>query len=412
MTANSVNSYIQRPLYTDKLKLYANTDLVKVLTGLRRSGKSVILDLVRNDLIEQGVEKQNLVLINFEDLRNARICTAETLHAEILRLAESVNGRLYLFLDEIQEVADWEKCINSLRVVLDCDIYLTGSNAKLLSGELATYLSGRYIEIEVYPFSFGEFSAAYGAVFPEADERQTFAAYLKYGGMPYLHALKYDNAISFEYLRSIFDSVELKDIIKRENIRDADLLERIVTFIMAEIGHTFSARSIARYLKDEGRQASPETILNYVRACCNAFLFQKVPRQEVQGKKILRTNEKYYASDHGIREALLGSNAADIQLVLENIVFLELKRRGYQVMVGANGKQEIDFVAHQRGERLYIQVAYLLASPETVNREFGSFAGIPDHYPRIVISMDELDMSRNGVRHWNIRDFLLARSWS
>ena len=386
-------------------------DLVKVLTGIRRCGKSVMLDLIKEELLASGVESSQIVSINFENMSNAHLCTAAALHDEILRRASEIRGKVYLFFDEIQEVEAWEKCINSFRVELDCDIYITGSNARLLSGELATYLAGRYVEFVIYPFSFAEFIELYHTVCPDADIRQCFNKYLTAGGMPYLSNLRYDDAASRQYLRDLFNSVELKDIVKRGNIRDVDMLERIVAYITSNIGTTFSATSISKYLKNEGRSISPETVLNYIRACMDAFLFYQVKRQDLQGKKILTVNEKYYVADHGVREAVFGGNRKDINLVLENIVYMELLRRGYTVTIGKAGDQEIDFVCKDQGNKLYVQVAYLLASEDTIQREFGVYGRIRDNFPKYVVTLDEFDMSRDGIRHRNIRDFLLEQKW-
>ena len=386
-------------------------DLVKVLTGIRRCGKSVMLDLIKEELRASGVESSQIVSINFENMSNAHLCTAAALHDEILRRASEIRGKVYLFFDEIQEVEAWEKCINSFRVELDCDIYITGSNARLLSGELATYLAGRYVEFVIYPFSFAEFIELYHTVCPDADIRQCFNKYLTAGGMPYLSNLRYDDAASRQYLRDLFNSVELKDIVKRGNIRDVDMLERIVAYITSNIGTTFSATSISKYLKNEGRSVSPETVLNYIRACMDAFLFYQVKRQDLQGKKILTVNEKYYVADHGVREAVFGGNRKDINLVLENIVYMELLRRGYTVTIGKAGDQEIDFVCEDQGNKLYVQVAYLLASEDIIQREFGVYSRIRDNFPKYVITLDEFDMSRDGIRHRNIRDFLLEQKW-
>ena len=294
---------------------------------------------------------------------------------------------------------------------MDCDIYITGSNAKLLSGELATYLAGRYVEFIVYPFSFAEFLELYHSVFPEETVQKSFQQYILYGGMPYLANIRYADEPSRQYLQDLFNSVQLKDIVKRNKIRDVDLLERIMAYVMANVGNTFSASSLAKFLKSEQRTVAPETILNYIRYCCDAYLFYQVKREEVQGKQILASNEKYYIADHGIREAVFGGNAKDINLTLENIVYLELLRRGYHVTVGKNQDKEIDFVCDKRGEKLYIQVTYLLASEETIQREFGVYDTVRDNFPKYVLSMDEFDMSRNGIKHRNIRDFLLDENW-
>ena len=403
---------IKREMYLSRIRPFIGGELIKVITGIRRCGKSVMLQLVRQELIESGIGEEQCIAINFEDMRNARLCTAESLHDEILRRAKNIQGKIYLFFDEIQEVKNWEKCVNSLRVALDCDIYITGSNAKLLSGELATYLAGRYVEFVIYPFSFAEFTELYKTIAPQDSVRQSFQKYLLCGGMPYLANIRYAEEPSRQYLTDVFNSVQLKDIVKRNNVRDVDLLERIIAYITANVGTTFSAGSLSRFFKSEQRTVAPETILNYIKYCCDAYLFYKVKRQDLQGKQILAANEKYYIADHGIREAVFGGNTRDINLILENIVFMEMLRRGYAVTVGKFEDKEIDFVCEKHGEKIYVQVAYLLANEETVRREFDIYDSVRDNFPKYVVSLDEFDMSRNGIKHQNIRDFLLSPNWN
>ena len=402
---------IKRELYMSRIRPFIGSELIKVMTGIRRCGKSVMLELIKQELSESGVNPAQFISINFEDMSYSHLQTAQALHDEIAKRATDVEGKVYLFFDEIQEVKDWEKCVNSLRVSLDCDIYITGSNAKLLSGELATYLGGRYVEFIIYPFSFSEFMELYRSIAPDESVQKCFQKYLIAGGMPYLANLRYEDTPSRQYLSDLFNSVQLKDIVKRNKIRDIDLLERIIEYVISNAGATFSATSLAKFLKNERRAVAPETILNYIKYCCEAYLFYQVKREDLQGKQILASNEKYYIADHGIREAVFGSNMRDINLTLENIVYLELLRRDYKVTVGRIGDKEIDFVCGKGGEKLYVQVAYLLASEETVRREFGAYDNVRDNFPKYVVSLDELDMSRNGIKHRNIRDFLLASEW-
>ncbi len=403
---------VQRETYLNRIRPFIGTDLIKVITGIRRCGKSVMLELIKQELIRSGVNPAQFISINFEDMNYAHLQTAKALHEEISRRAADINGKVYLFFDEIQEVRDWEKCINSFRVSLDCDIYITGSNAKLLSGELATYLGGRYVEFVIYPFSFAEFLELYRTIFPDESVQKCFQNYLLSGGMPYLANIRYADEPSKQYLHDLFNSVQLKDIVKRNKIRDVDLLERIIAYVMANVGNTFSASSLAKFLKSEQRTVAPETILNYIKYCCDAYLFYQVKREDLQGKQILSSNEKYYIADHGIREAVFGGNMKEINLTLENIVYLELLRRGYEVTVGRTGDKKIDFVCHKRDEKLYVQVAYLLASDEMIRREFGAYDTIRDNFPKYVVSLDEFDMSHNGIKHRNIRNFLLAEEWN
>lgn len=398
---------VKREEYLKRIRPFIDKELIKVLTGIRRSGKSVMLELIKEELKLRGVNENNFLSFNFEDMSYAKFLTASALHEKMSDLILDMNGKAYLFLDEIQEVKDWEKAINSLRVKFDCDIYITGSNAKLLSGELATYLSGRYVEFVVYPFSFKEFTDLYESQFPNSNSREVFSCYLTLGGMPYLNCLQFEPEPSKLYLQDLYSALTLKDVVKRNNIRDVDLLERIIAYITTNIGTTFSATNISKYFKNEGRTVAPETILNYIKACESAFLFYRAKREDIQGKKILSVNEKYYIADQGIREAVFGGNKKDINLIFENIVYMELLRRGYEVTVGKIGDKEIDFIGKKQSDKIYVQVAYLLASEETIEREFSVLENVRDNYPKYVVSFDDFDMSRNGIIHKNIRDFLL-----
>lgn len=403
---------IKRETYMRRIRPFIGSELVKVMTGIRRCGKSVMLELIKEKLKNNGVPEANIISINFEDMRYTHLLTAKALHDEIIMRAQDISGKVYLFFDEIQEVTDWEKCINSFRVEFDCDIYITGSNAKLLSGELATNLGGRYVEFTIYPFSFSEFTELYKEIFPGAQPQEYFQKYLLFGGMPYLANLRYAEEPCRQYLTDVFNSVQLKDIVKRNKIRDVDLLERILSYIIANVGTTFSATSISKFFKSEKRNVAPETILNYIRHCTDAYLFYPVKRQDLQGKQILASSEKYYIADHGVREAVFGGNMRDINLILENIVFMELLRRGYNVTVGKTGNLEIDFIAEKHGEKIYVQVCYLLASQETIEREFGVYDNVNDNFPKYVVSLDEFDMSRNGIKHCNIRNFLTKETFA
>lgn len=398
---------IKRDLYLNKIKPFIDKEIIKVLTGIRRSGKSVMLKLLMNEILSREVSKEQIIYLNFEDLKNRYLCSFDILHNYILENSEK-NKKTYLFLDEIQEVSSWEKCINSLRVQEDYqfDIYITGSNAKLLSGELATYLAGRYVEFIIYPFSFKEFLEAISQTKP-VPKAQAFNEYIKFGGMPFLYNLNFQLEPSLQYLKDVYSSIILKDITQRNNIRDIDLLEKIITYIIANIGNTFSATSISKFFKSENRKTSPETILNYIKVCEEAFLIYKVQRNDLIGKKILSVNEKYYIADHGIREAIFENNQRDINQILENIIYIEMLRRGYEVKIGKINDLEVDFICTKYDEKIYIQVTYLLASPETIEREFSVLELVKDNFPKYVVSMDQFDMSRNGIKHYNIIDFLL-----
>lgn len=399
----------KRELYIEKIKPFINKDIVKVLTGIRRSGKSVMLKLIMEELKQNKIDEKQFININFENLINIELTTADKLHEYILKKASEIKKKCYIFLDEIQEVKDWEKCINSLRVneEYDFDIYITGSNAKLLSGELSTYLAGRYVEFVIYPFSFKEFLETLKSIQQDVSTREAFQKYVKFGGMPFLYNLTFEEEASLQYLKDIYSSIILKDITQRNKIRDTDLLERVISYLIMNVGNNFSATSISKFFKSENRKVSVETILNYIKAAEESFLIYKVSRDDLIGKKVLNVNEKYYIADHGMREAILGSNQRDINQIFENIIYLELLRKGYNVRVGKVDNLEVDFVCTKRNEKIYVQVAYLLASPETIEREFTSLEKIDDNYPKYVISMDEFDMSRNGIMHINIIDFLM-----
>lgn len=402
---------IKRELYMEQIRPFIGTDLIKVMSGIRRSGKSVMLDLIKEELCSKGIKEKQFISYNFENMSYTRLCNANSLHEEVIKQAVNINEKVYLFFDEIQEVENWQKAVNSFRVELDCDIYITGSNAKLLSGELASVLGGRYVEFTIYPFSYAEFIELYKTIYPKTEAASLFQKYLTFGGMPYLANLNYAEEPCRQYLNDVYNSVVLNDVIKRNDIRDVDMLTRIIAYCINNVGTTFSATSIAKFLKNERRSTTSETVLNYINYCINSYLFYRVNRQDLQGKQLLSTNEKYYIADHGFREAIFGNNMRDINLILENIVFMELLRRGYNVTIGKTKAKEIDFVCQKRDQILYVQVAYLLATQETIDREFGVYDLIRDNFPKYVVTMDEINMSRNGIKHLNIRDFLLMSEW-
>ena len=402
---------LKRDEYIKQIVPFIDKDVIKVLTGIRRSGKSVMLKLLMEELKNKGINENQFIYINFENLKYRNLKNYERLYDFILNKVDDKYKSYYIFLDEIQEVEEWERCVNSLRVDEDFkfDIYITGSNAKLLSGELSTYLAGRYIEFVVYPFSFKEFFEIMKEKNKEIDLKEAFQKYVKFGGMPFLHNLDYNFEASMQYLQDLYASIILKDITQRNNIRDTDLLERIINYVIMNIGNTFSATSISKFFKSENRKVATETILNYIKACEEAFLVYRVARNDLLGKKILNVNEKYYIADHGIREAIMENNQKNINQVLENIVYFEMLRRGYNIKIGKVDNLEVDFVCKKNDETIYIQVSYLLASEDTKEREFSVLENIKDNYPKYVLSMDEFDMSRNGIKHVNLIEFLTKR---
>ena len=397
---------IKRELVMNKVRPFMDKQLIKVLTGIRRCGKSVMLQLIQDELKNRGVRDDQIYALNFEDMANSDLMEAKKLHEIVMEKATNNPELKYLFFDEIQEVVEWERCINSLLSKGKFDIYITGSNAKLLSGELATFLAGRYIEVHVYPFSFEEFILLYES---EGSIDKKFENYIQFGGFPFLqHFIEEPSAVA-QYLKDIYSSVLIKDVMKRNQFRDVDLLERILLYVIAHVGETFSANAISKFFKSEGRKVAPETVMNQLRGCEEAFLFHRVPRIDLVGKQILQVNEKYYITDHGLRQAIYGNNQRDIGRILENIIYMEMLRRGYTVCVGRVGNKEVDFVCDKAEQRIYLQVAYLLASEETVEREFGSLLAIEDNFPKYVLSMDRFDMGRRGILHRYIPDFLLQQ---
>ncbi|MDR3291666.1 MAG: ATP-binding protein [Methanobrevibacter sp.] len=391
---------IKRELYLKKIRSLIGKDVIKVLTGIRRCGKSSMLNLIIEELIEQGINKDNIILINFESAKYMNIDSSTKLNKLIKNLTKDLKGLIYLFFDEVQNVKNWEKSINSYRIDLDAEIFITGSNANLLSGELATLIAGRYIEIKIYPFSFKESLR----LNKDADDKKFFTEYLKYGGMPLV--LQLDQNEKIDYLRDLYNSIILKDIVHRNNIREVDLFDKLIKFLMDNLGRTFSAESISKFFKNENRIVSRDTIYNYLIHLQNACLIHKVQREDLIGKKILRINEKYYFTDHGFNETIAGKNIKNIGQILENIVYIEFLRRGYEIYVGKLNNAEIDFICKSYEKTIYVQVSYLLASEKTIEREFDPLLEIKDNYEKILITMDEVDFSQKGIKHWNIIDFL------
>ncbi|MDR0442231.1 MAG: ATP-binding protein [Treponema sp.] len=410
---------ISREIYIEKVRIFIDKPVVKVITGMRRSGKSVILKLLREELLQRNIPPERILYLNFESLETAYLQNADALHDFVLNITRqhfatklpAQTGRFYIMLDEIQLIDRWERAIASFRVDLDCDIYITGSNSSLLSADAATLLAGRYVEIRIHPLSFAEHLVFTAAMDEDAgkDLNRQFADYLRCGGLPGIHEMNINTDAVIPYLLDVYNSVLLKDVISRRKIRDTELLERTICFLMDNIGNIFSAKRISDFLKSQNRRLSTETIYNYLDALESSFLIRKVSRWDIKGKRILETHEKYFFEDFGIKNALLGYSKDSISGLLENVVFLELLRRGYDIYVGQGADCEIDFIARRRDETAYFQVTYLLASPETIEREFSPLLDIRDNFPKYVLSMDEFDFSRQGIIHRNIRDWLLDK---
>jgi hypothetical protein len=402
---------LQRNHYLDQVKAFMHQDIIKVITGIRRCGKSMLLSLIRDELLQQGVPQSHLLMVNFESFQLEFEKTLKAVYAAVQALVKQAAGsKVYLLFDEIQELEHWERVINACQIDFNCDIYLTGSNAYLLSSELSTYLSGRYIEIPVYPFSFREVWEYWVHKGTTSTKEQAFEQYLTLGGMPFIH----QNVLSQEnarvYLEDVFESVLVKDIVARNKVRDIETLRRILVYCVANSGRTFSASSIVKYLKNEHLSVSLDTLYRYIEYFKASCLVLPVNRFDIKGKEVLRFQQKLYLCDHGFRHVVFSSNMRDIELVLENLVLLHLLQFGYKVFVGQLDGREIDFVA-QKGERLlYVQVCYLLAGEETREREFGNLEKIRDNFPKYVVSMDPIRQSRNGIEHYHIIDFLLAKA--
>ena len=400
---------VKRERYMSQIRDFMDKPVVKVLTGMRRSGKSAMLELIKEELLAKSIPENNIIHINFESLRYEKLKDYHVFYKAITEQSKTISGKIYILLDEIQEVEGWEQVINSFRVDFDCDIYFTGTNAKLMSGELATLLAGRYVEIRIYPLDFQEYLEFAKSNPEEAglEKQEQFANYLKYGGLPGIHQMKWEESRIMQYLLDIYNSVLLKDVISRNGIRDTALLESIVQYLMDNIGKTFSAKTISDFLKSQGRKLSTETVYNYIKALENAFLIHKAARFDIKGKRMLETQEKYYLADLGLRHAVLGYRQNDIADLLENVIYLELLRRGYSVSIGKQDVAEVDFVANKGDDRVYIQVCYVL-TPDNTDREFAPLEAINDNYEKMVLTMDTLlGINRGGIRQKNIVEFLL-----
>lgn len=396
---------IIREAYISQIVPLIDKNLIKVLTGVRRSGKTVLLSQIQDYLLKNGRSKSQIINISLESKKNKKFKDGDVLYEYLISACEKLNAKAYIFLDEIQVVSGWEEVVSSLLVDIDCDIYITGSNSKLLSGELATLIAGRYIQIHVYPFTLSEAKQMLEQNGKFKSDEVLFQDYLKYGGLPMRFSLE---EISLEaYLSDTYDAIVVKDIIQRNNIKDTNLLYMILAFLMDNIANPFSARSIVAALKQEGINTTVETVIAYIDYIKKAMVVYSAQRYDIKGKKLLTTNEKYYTVDLGLRNCVKASSEIDYNKLYENIVYLELLYRGYDVKVGKTDDYEIDFVAYKGSDTLYVQVCYLLASAETVEREFGNLERIKDNYPKYVISGDLPDFSRNGIKHYNIIKFLL-----
>lgn len=399
---------IDREVYITQITEFIDKPFIKVITGIRRSGKSVLLKLLIEELKKRDIALDNIIYINFESFRFSEIKTAKHLYDYIF---EKINNKIryYLLLDEIQEVDEWEKAVNALTVDFDIDLYITGPNSHLLSSELSTYLSGRYVQFEIYTLSFKEylqFKSEYSSLL--SDNYSEFENYLRIGGFPAIHSSNIPFPEAYKIIYDIYTSVILRDVVQRYRIRDIELLERVVKFIFDNIGNILSAKNISDYFKSQHRKLDINTVYNYLKALESSYILYRIPRYNIRGKEILKTNEKYYVGDQSLVYALLGYSGKLISGILENIVMLELKRAGYKVYVGKLDNLEVDFIAEKRNEKMYIQIAYKMTERETFDREYKPLMKIKDNYPKYVLTMDDIGKDNsNGIIHRHIADFIL-----
>ena len=398
---------IVRPHYLDELKKYRDVPLVKILAGIRRCGKSTILDMLREDLLANGVRPEQIIERRYTSLDLGDLPAAKDMYQDI-KADLNAAGRNYLLLDEVQEIEGWEKAINSLLELGNTDIYVTGSNSKLMSSEISTYLTGRYVTIPVFPLSFEEYLTFKAG--SSLSQKELLNEYIRYGGFPIVALGTYDERTAYQIVEGIYHSVISNDIARRHSITNQELFNRVVRFIIENVGKNFSANSIVKFLKSEGRSLTVETIYNYLEWLEKAFVIYRCQRYDLQGKAVLKTQEKFYLADPALKYCMMGFNPKSIASMLENIVYFELRRRGYDVYVGKNETKEIDFVAVRRDERVYVQVCREL--PDASDREIVNLLEIEDHYPKYVVSMDELAGGNvEGVRIVHLADFLLSAQY-
>lgn len=399
---------INRPIYVDKIMAYANAPFVKILTGIRRCGKSTILRMLMEEMKKRGVRDDQILHYSFDSLEYEDIKTAKALFT-YLKQYLCPEGMTYLFLDEIQEVDSWEKVVNSLMTDYNVDIYVTGSNSRMMSSEISTYLTGRYIAFRIFPLSFSEYMIFRKEYTEVLDSHAELANYLRLGGFPAVHLQKYTPNEVYTIVKDIYNSTIFTDIVKRNQIRKVGQLERIVKFAFDNVGRTFSAASISKYLKSENRSIDNETVYNYLSKLESAYILHRCSRFDIQGKEILKTQEKFYLADPALRYSVLGYSSDSVAAMLENVIYLELLRRGYEVYVGKLDNTEIDFIAVKQENKVYIQVAQEIGSPETERREYGRLLDIRDNYPKYVLRTDAFAGGNyEGIKTMHIADFLMS----
>lgn len=400
---------IRRDLYLNQINEFIDKPFIKVITGIRRCGKSAMLYLLKEELRKKGIADEFILHLNFESFELSEFDQSEKLYQYVTSKITR-KKRYYIMLDEVQEVKSWEKAVDAFLVDLNADIFITGSNSQMLSSELSTYLAGRYVEIHLYPLSFSEhlFFKQQRTSKPARGTFGEFEDFMRLGGFPVLHTGEYALETAYKVVYDIYSSAILRDTVQRFNIRDVELLERVVKYVFDNVGNKLSAKNIADYFKSQQRKIDLNTVYNYLNALEGAFILYRIPRYDVRGKEILKTQEKYYVADQSLLYAVMGFRDRFISGILENIIMLELKRRGYKVFVGKSDKREIDFIGELRDSKVYIQVAWKMSSQSTIEREFTPLLEVKDHHPKYVVTMDEsFKENLNGIRHVHIADFLL-----
>ncbi len=402
---------INRPLYMDKIMTYVDTPFVKVLTGIRRSGKSTIMKMIMEKLEnERHIPKENIISMRFDSMEYEDM-TAKQMF-ETIKAGLSAQGRTYLFLDEVQEISGWEKVVNSFLGEYDVDIYVTGSNSRMMSSEIATYLTGRYVSFQVYPLSFEEYLSFRREVTEVKNPHQELADYVRLGGFPATHLRAYSQDEVYTIVRDIYNSTIFSDIVRRNQIRKVDQLERVVKYTFSNVGNTFSAKSISDYLKSEKRSIDNETVYSYLEKLEKAYILHRCSRYDLQGKEILKTQEKFYLADTSLRYSVLGYGTDSVASSLENVVYLELCRRGYKVYIGKTTDGEVDFVASRQGEKLYVHDTQEIHSEKKLKREYERLLEIKDNYPKYVLRTDEFASGNyEGIKTMHIADFLMSKDF-
>ena len=402
---------IERPSYLKQLLAYIDAPLVKILTGVRRCGKSSILELLAEEFKRRNIAEERIISFRFDSLQYDSIKDYKALYQAIATKL-TAQGKLYVFLDEVQEVAEWERAVNSIMVDFDVDVYVTGSNSRMLSSEISTYLTGRYVSIHVLPLSFAEYLRFKGEYTSVGNPRDELMPYLQSGGFPAVHLRAYGREEIYTIVRDIYNSAIFRDIVQRNKIRRVELLERIVKFAFDNVGKTFSAKAVSDYLKSQQRKVDVETVYNYLALLEKAYIFYRCPRFDLQGKEILKTQEKFYLVDPALKYAVLGYQPTSVAAMLENLVYLELRRRGYDVYIGKMADREIDFVATRQNDRIYVQVSREITTEATAQREYAGLLNIRDNYPKYVLRTDAFaEGNYEGVKTMHIADFLLMEGF-